>query len=62
MIDVAKEKYTKAEVGFEHPAGGNQRCAGCVHFEADRLHCELVAGRILPGDWCREYEAKTQEK
>ena len=60
---VEMEKYSKSEVGFEHPAQGQQTCAGCSHFEVDApLHCEIVAGRILPGDWCRKYKAKTQEK
>lgn len=54
-------KLSKSEVGFEHPAQGKQACAGCSHFEAP-LHCQIVAGRIMPDDWCKEWKAKTQER
>lgn len=53
------EKYKKSEVGFEHPAKGDEFCRDCVHFEVLKHHgCEIVEGLILPGDWCREYKEK----
>ncbi len=45
-------KKTKAGVGFEHPAKGEDRCGECAHFQAPES-CERVQGYIQPEDWCR---------
>jgi hypothetical protein len=53
------KRFTKAEVGYEHPAQGEHDCKGCEHFEVIRPNgCEIVKGIILPEDWCRKWEAK----
>jgi hypothetical protein len=50
-------KFTKAQVGFEHPAQGMDHCRDCVHFR--RPHgCQIVAGTVQAGDWCRKFQAK----
>lgn len=54
-----EEKFTKAEVGYEHPAQGRDHCRDCIHFEVERRHtCEIVAGRINGRDWCKKFEEK----
>jgi len=49
-------QFTKAEVGFEHPAKGPNRCAQCAHFEPERKACAIVKGHIDPEDWCEKFE------
>lgn len=49
--------YTKAEVGFEHPAQGPNHCGDCVHFRQGT--CDIVSGRIEAGDWCRKFKMKS---
>ena len=50
-------KFTKAQVGFEHPAQGMDHCLDCVHFR--RPHgCQIVAGTVQAGDWCQKFQAK----
>jgi hypothetical protein len=53
------EKFTKAEVDFESPAGGKDQCRDCVHFEAPN-RCEIVEGRIDPEDWCSRFRRKSR--
>lgn len=49
-------KYQKREVGYERPAKGPNHCSECKHFLARQEACEIVEGRILPGDWCKKFE------
>lgn len=50
-------RYSKAEVGFEHPAKGRDDCDDCVHFQGrDNETCELVKGEIQAEDWCRKFK------
>lgn len=49
-------KLSKASVGYEHPAKGPDHCGDCVYFQADSNACGLVAGKILPEDWCRRFK------
>jgi hypothetical protein len=56
---IETKKFTKAEVEFEHPAKGKDRCGDCIHF-AGHNSCRIVAGLIYPRDWCNQFErAKT---
>lgn len=55
------EKYSKAEVQFEHPAKGEHHCGECRHFEPP-MNCTIVDGFILSGDWCNKFEAKRMAK
>jgi hypothetical protein len=58
-----KDKYTHAEVGFEHPARGKNTCDECAHFIRGSLGgwhvggCEIVTDPIEPGDWCNKFNA-----
>lgn len=52
----AKAKLTQKEVGLEHPARGPHRCSQCIHFnQQTQADCHIVAGRVLPRDWCHEF-------
>jgi len=49
-------KLAKTDVAFEHPARGPHHCSQCRHFNRDsRDSCEIVAGRVLPRDWCTKF-------
>jgi ketosteroid isomerase-like protein len=56
-----KDKYTHAEVRFEHPARGKNTCDECAHFIRGSLGgwhvggCELVKDPIEPEDWCNKF-------
>jgi hypothetical protein len=58
-----KDKYTHAEVRFEHPARGKNTCDECAHFIRGSLGgwhlggCELVKDPIEPQDWCNKFNA-----
>jgi len=47
-------KVAKPSVGFEHPAKGPHHCSQCQHYQGGS--CEVVQGRIAPGDWCRRFK------
>lgn len=53
----AAEKFTKAEVDFEHPAKGKYQCRGCKHFLPGQRACAIVAGEITAPDWCKKFDA-----
>jgi hypothetical protein len=53
-------KLTKPEVGYEHPAKGEDDCGGCAHFRSPSA-CEIVTGTIRPEDWCRRFVAMPSE-
>lgn len=46
--------FSKAQVGFEHPAKGPHHCSECKHFRGPNS-CEIVSGRIEAGDWCEKF-------
>ena len=58
-----KDKYTHAEVRFEHPARGKNTCDECAHFIRGSLGgwhvggCEIVKDPIEPEDWCNKFNA-----
>ncbi len=58
-----KDKYTHAEVGFEHPARGKDICGECAHFIRGSLGgwhvggCEIVKDPIEPENWCNRFRA-----
>ena len=53
-------KYSKAEVNFEHPAKGPDHCKDCKHYKVVPYHsCEIVPGVIMPNDWCKKFVAKS---
>lgn len=47
----------KAEVNYG-PGKDESRCKNCTHFEAEKLGCEIVKGRISPDDWCERFKSK----
>jgi hypothetical protein len=47
----------KAEVGYEHPAKGDDHCGECFFFIPPDA-CQLVIPPILPQDWCQLHEDK----
>lgn len=46
---------SKSSVGYESPAKGPHHCSECEHFRGPS-RCEIVAGAIKPGDWCRRFK------
>lgn len=48
-------KKDKSEVSFEHPAKGPHHCHDCIHWIPPEA-CQLVAGTIKPGDWCKLFK------
>lgn len=49
-------KYSKAEVDFEHPGKGKDKCGQCKHYEVHGPEtCGIVAGHIESGDWCNKF-------
>lgn len=45
---------TKTQVGYEHPAKGEDHCSECKHFKAPN-GCEIVGGFIRAEDWCKHF-------
>jgi hypothetical protein len=55
----ASEKYSHAEVSYEHPSESTKHCVGCEHYiHAQVPRCEHVKSPIRPKDWCERWEAK----
>jgi hypothetical protein len=55
----ASEKYSHAEVDYEHPSEGVDHCSGCEHYiHAMVPRCQHVKSPIRPKDWCERFEAK----
>ncbi|MEQ8965677.1 MAG: hypothetical protein RID91_07620 [Azospirillaceae bacterium] len=48
----AQNKAPKSAVQYQDEPRGDDRCAGCRHFEAATETCKLVEGAISPNDWC----------
>lgn len=55
------EKIEKSAVDYGpgHPRG--DRCAVCRHFEPPHA-CEIVAGEIGAGMWCKRFERQTRRQ
>lgn len=55
------KKLTKAEVKFESPGMGKDKCSGCVHFRPmlqPVRACAIVEGVVYPRDWCDRFKAR----
>ena len=51
-------KKAKEEVNFESPAKGPDHCGQCTHYRPLSRRCNIVAGAIGPGDWCKLFKEK----
>jgi hypothetical protein len=51
-------KLSKEDAKYQDMPSGQQRCAGCVHFESPNA-CSVVEGTISPNGWCQRYSAKS---
>lgn len=52
----AKDKYSHAQVAYEHPAKGEDHCGECRHYiKASPMRCEIVRNPIRAEDWCRKF-------
>ena len=57
-VAVKTPKRSKSSVAYENPAKNPAKhCSICTHYQRGGS-CELVAGQIAPGAWCRLYRAK----
>lgn len=45
-------KVSQASVQYQAQPKGEQKCAGCMHFEAGSGTCKLVDGQVSPEGWC----------
>ena len=55
MTKLSQIKYTKAEVDYTDHTAMKTRCDKCRHFIKPGS-CQLVAGKISPSGWCKEFE------
>jgi len=51
-----KEKFSHAQVAYEHPARGEDHCGECTHYLKDPERCEIVRSPIRAEDWCRKFK------
>ena len=51
-------KASQAEAKYQDMPKGQQRCAGCVHFQPPS-GCSVVRGTISPNGWCEHYSAQS---
>jgi len=56
-----REKWSHAEVGYEHPAKRtDEHCSLCEHYiPSMEPRCQHVAKPIRAEDWCKKYEVKS---
>jgi len=54
----AQQKISQADAQYQATPKGDQRCDGCVNFEAPNA-CKFVQGDISPSGWCQLFAAKT---
>lgn len=45
-------KVSQANVHYQAQPKGEQKCGGCLHFEAGSGTCKLVEGQVSPEGWC----------
>ena len=55
----ALNRMNKVASHYHNRPNGEERCAGCKHFQAPRS-CEIVPGNISPHGWCKWFSAKRQ--
>lgn len=48
----APTKMAQAKVQYQTQPKGEQKCAACLHFNAESNTCKLVEGQISPNGWC----------
>jgi hypothetical protein len=54
----AQQKLSQADAKYQGAPKDNQRCDGCVNFQAPNA-CKFVQGDISPSGWCQLFAAKT---
>jgi hypothetical protein len=54
----AQEKMSQADAKYQDTPKGDQRCDGCMLFEAPNA-CKVVEGQISPSAWCQLFVKKT---
>ena len=45
-------KVSQASVQYQSQPKGEQKCDGCLHYNAESNTCKLVEGQISPNGWC----------
>jgi hypothetical protein len=53
----ALNRMNKTASKYQNHPKGDQRCAGCRHFQPPHS-CEVVPGNISPGGWCKWFSAR----
>jgi hypothetical protein len=54
----AQQKLSQADAKYQGTPKDNQRCDGCVNFQAPNA-CKFVQGDISPSGWCLLFAAKS---
>jgi hypothetical protein len=53
----AQEKMSQADAKYQGTPKGDQRCDGCMLFQAPSA-CKIVQGEISPSGWCQLFVKK----
>lgn len=53
----AQEKMSQADAKYQGTPKGDQRCDGCMLFQAPSA-CKVVDGAISPSGWCQLFVKK----
>jgi hypothetical protein len=53
----AQEKMSQADAKYQGTPKGDQRCDGCMLFQAPSA-CKVVEGAISPSGWCQLFVKK----
>lgn len=49
---------TKGEANYRHSQSDVEKCANCDMFQPKKNRCDIVSGRINPGDVCDYYQGR----
>ncbi|GAG05077.1 unnamed protein product [marine sediment metagenome] len=58
FIEPAHAKIAQKTVNYQGTPKGSRNCAGCKFFQADKMACEKVKGKISPNGWCSIWRKK----
>ncbi len=54
----AQQKISQADAKYQGTPKGDQRCDGCLNFQAPSA-CKFVQGDVSPSGWCQLFTPKS---
>jgi len=51
-------KATQTSVQYQAQPKGEQKCGGCMHFNAESGTCAVVDGQVIADGWCSLWTKK----